>query len=575
MTGASSVTTTALRAVRRFARATNLVVAGRRFDVVGDGDDAGEIRRILVALGARPARDDEPVDQLWCTGTPEGSERAVRAVAAAQPGVPLVVIDAGSAGSGGPALDLDAFGVVRPERPGVVALPDVSPEVFVVPVETADADPDPAADAAARIAWARRFMPVSAQLADDLGRDEGLYGLRIAISMVLEPKTAVLALLLRDAGAVVDVYAHADETDDAVAGALRREGLDVFADSAAGLAEQRDLALALLDRRPDLLLDDGSHVIRLAHALRPALLGTMIGAAEETTSGLRPLRVMAERGDLRLPIVAVNDARTKTFFDNRYGTGQSCVFAILDLLETAPKRIRKHGGTGRRAVVAGFGPVGEGVAQALTAAGLVVTVSERDAVRSLQASFAGYDTAPLLDAVRTAELVVSATGVRDTISLAVLENAADGAVVAVAGGVDQEVAIDDAVRAGARRETVEPKIERLTIPGDDERHVVLLDDGGCINITAGEGNPIEIMDLSFAVQLEAIRTLLDGTGRLGPGLHPVRLEADELIARAALAARGLEAGARGDDEPDYARLGPGASDPAPLDTATTRFGPLR
>jgi adenosylhomocysteinase len=250
------------------------------------------------------------------------------------------------------------------------------------------------------------------------------------------------------------------------------------------------------------------------------------------------------------------------------------VFAILDLLETAPTGIRARGSAGRRAVVAGFGPVGEGVAQALAAAGLAVTVSEQDPVRALQATFAGYDTAPLIEAVATADLVVSATGVRDTVSVAVLRAAADDLVVAVAGGVDQEVAIDDAVLTRARRETIGPKIERVTIPGEPERRVVLLDGGGCINITAGEGNPIEIMDLSFAVQLEAVRTLLDGAGRLGPGVHPVRREADDLIARAALAARGVQADVRDDAEPDYARRGPRASDPAPLDTRTTRFGPL-
>lgn len=580
----------AIETVRRFARATNLTVAGRRFAVAGAGDDVEALRLILRGLGGREAQAGERVDHLWCTGSGH-SARTIREAAAGQPGVALIAVDAGA---GEAALDLSDLGQTHAARPGVLALDEV-PDVFVVPFTDSPAAtaseasapeasaPDSCstavADARARIAWARRFMPVTASLAD-FGDGPGLYGLRIALSMVLEPKTAVLALLMRDAGAVVDVYARADETDDAVAEALRDEGIDVFASSTATLDESRALALALLDRRPDLLIDDGSHIIRLAHEERPALLPTMIGAAEETTSGLRPLRVMESRGELRLPVIAVNDAPTKTFFDNRYGTGQSCVFAILDVASGAHKKVRKRVGAGRTAVVAGFGPVGAGVAQALTAAGLRVVVSEIDPVRALQAAYAGYDVAPLLHAVATADLVVSATGVRDTISLDVLRACADGALIAVAGGVDHEVALDDALGAGAALTPLTSKLDRIDLspaPNPDAadadaepHHVVLLDRGGCINITAGEGNPIEIMDLSFAVQLAALRTLLDAHGRLLPGVHPVGAAADARIAAEALRALGVEDEARGERDPD-----PEPSDPAslaPVDTRTTRFG---
>ncbi len=296
---------------------------------------------------------------------------------------------------------------------------------------------------------------------------------------------------------------------------------------------------------------------------------------------------MDSRGELRLPVIAVNDAPTKTFFDNRYGTGQSCVFAILDVASGAPKKVRKRVVAGRIAVVAGFGPVGAGVAQALTAAGLRVVVSEIAPVRALQAAYAGYDVAPLLDAVATADLVVSATGVRDTLSLDVLRACADGALIAVAGGVDHEVALDEALGAGAALTPIAPKLDRIDLSpapnpaaGTDDadgaadaaepHHVVLLDRGGCINITAGEGNPIEIMDLSFAVQLAALRTLLDAHGRLLPGVHPVGAAADARIAAEALRALGVEDEARGERDPD-----PEPSDPAslaPVDTRTTRFG---
>jgi adenosylhomocysteinase len=544
-------------AVRHFARTTNLLVAARRFRIVGgERTDAAVLRELLAGLGAREAADHEPADQLWCLGTPEDSTPAVEHEADRPRGATLVVVDAGRHL---PAVDEDAFGPVTPARPGVLAVPMTSDDVFLVSTGR-DPEDDPAAEA--RLRWARRSMPVSRAVAAGL-RDGGLLrGTRIGVAMVLEPKTAVLSLLLREAGADVVVYAHADETDDAVAEALRRTGMTVHASSTASVAQQKKLALAMLDTRPHILLDDGAHVIRLAHQERPDLLPTMLGAAEETTSGLRPLRVMAERGELGIPVVAVNDARTKTFFDNRYGTGQSTVFAVLDLLDGLPSgghRVRPGGA----AVVAGFGHVGEGVALVLRALGLRVTVTETDPVRALQAQFAGYAVAPLVDAVQGADLVMSATGVPDTITVEALLACAPDAVVAVAGGVDQEVAIADAIAAGATRTTVGPGAERFTFPGNDHG-VLVLDDGGCINITAAEGNPIEIMDLSFAVQLGAVRMLLERGDELPRAVVPIDPTVDEATARAALAAFGSRT------EPPV-RLPADLADREP-DVRTHRFG---
>ncbi|ROP58789.1 adenosylhomocysteinase [Curtobacterium sp. ZW137] len=549
-------------AVRHFARTTNLLVAARRFRIIGgDPRDAAVLRALLTGLGARETtehdHDHDHADQLWCLGTPEESTPAIEHEADRPRGSTLVVIDAGRHL---PAVDEDAFGPVAPARPGVLGVPMLSDDVFLVSTGR-DPEDDSAADA--RLRWARRSMPVSRAVGAEL-RDGGLLrGTRIGVAMVLEPKTAVLSLLLRDAGADVVVYAHADETDDAVAEALRTTGMTVHASSTATLAQQKDLALAMLDTRPHVLLDDGSHLIRLAHQERPDLLGAMLGAAEETTSGLRPLRVLAERGQLGIPVIAVNDARTKTFFDNRYGTGQSTVFAVLDLVDRLTSATPHPALTGGSAVVAGFGHVGEGVALVLRALGFRVTVTETDPVRALQAQFAGYAVAPLVDAVRDADLVMSATGVRDTITVEALRACAPDAVVAVAGGVDQEIAIDDALAAGATRTTVGPKAERFTFPGG-EHGVLVLDDGGCINITAAEGNPIEIMDLSFAVQLGAVRMLLEHGDELPRAVVPIDPEVDEATARVALAAFGSRA------EPP---VGP-AEQPAERepDVRTRRFG---
>jgi len=255
------------------------------------------------------------------------------------------------------------------------------PHVVVVRLDDTRRGPHES-PAAGRIVWARRFMPASARLAARLAEDGTVRGVRIGVSMVLEPKTAVLALMLRDAGAEVSVFSHPDETDDDVADALREAGLRVHARAAAEPDEHRALALAFLEERPTVLVDDGSHVIRLAHEAAPHLLDGMIGAAEETTSGLRPLRAMAAEGLLRIPVVAVNDARSKTLFDNRYGTGQSCLFTILGLTGLDL--------FGAAVVVAGYGPVGEGVARHARAFGARVVVAEPDPVRALAATYDGF-----------------------------------------------------------------------------------------------------------------------------------------------------------------------------------------
>lgn len=567
-------------AVRHVARVTNMLVAARHFRIVGgDRRDVAVLHDLLTGLGARPAdaADGTAVDQLWCLGTPDESAAAVEAATTGRArGATLLVVDAGRHV---PAVDEDAAGPTTLARPGVLGVPMLSDDVFLVSTGR-DAEDDPAA--AARIRWARRSMPVSRAVADELRQGGLLRGTRIGVSLFLEPKTAVLSLLLRDAGAEVVVYAHADETDDAVAAVLRAAGVPVHASSTATVAEQRALALAMLDTRPHVLVDDGSHVVRLVHQERPELLPTMLGAAEETTSGLRPLRVLAARGQLGIPVVAVNDARTKTFFDNRYGTGQSTVFATLDLVDALDPAVRPDL-TGGAAVVAGFGHVGEGVALVLRALGFRVTVAETDPVRALQALFAGYAVAPLTEAVRAADLVVSATGVPDTVSVAVLRACAPDAVVSVAGGVDQEVAVDEAVAAGAVRTPVGRKVERLALP--DGPAVLLLDGGGCINITAAEGNPIEIMDLSFAAQLGAVRMLVERGDELDRAVVPIDPAVDEATARVALAVFGAVAAPPGGTAaPSGSRTdGPGALDAQPVglaaqpvdrepDVRTRRFG---
>lgn len=465
---------TAERIVRGFARRTNLLIAGRPARIRRSpgrpelGAVADELERLLRGLGA------------------------------------VVVDDGGDIGLVEFAFDL---------------LPPAA-DAGQVPVLLGGADLPDRGDAAGRIAFAGAHMPVSARIASGLHLD----GVRVGVAMVLEPKTAQLALLLRAAGADVSVYAHPDETDAEVAAALRADGVPVDADPALSGEAERQSALGFLRRGLDVLIDDGSHLIRLAHEVDPALAAGWIGANEETTSGLTPLRAMADAGLLRTPVLAVNDAQMKTRFDNRYGTGQSCVFAIADLLDDVGITLRDQ-----PALVIGYGPVGEGVAAQLAAFGATVRVAETDPVRALVARHDGFPVEPALAAARGA-LVVSATGVPGTVTAEIRDAAR---IVAVAGGVPGEVDLDgrvlEPVLAG---DGVSAHIERVI--GTD---TLVIDRGGGVNITGAEGNPIEIMDLSFAVQLAALGHLL--RTRPPVGVHTLPAEIDAVVARAALEVRGI------------------------------------
>ncbi len=391
------------------------------------------------------------------------------------------------------------------------------------------------ASADERLAFAMAHMPVSRALAAELAASGAVRGLRIGVSMTLEPKTANLALLLRDAGADVAVYAHPDETDAEVAQALRRRGVPVDADASLTGEGEKEAALRFLARGFDIVADDGSHLVRLAHESAPHLIGEWIGVTEETTSGLTPLRLMERLGVLATPVIAVNDAATKKLFDNRYGTAQSCVFAIADILDSAGITVRDQ-----PALVIGYGPVGHGVASYLRALGAEVSVAERDAVRALQAAHEGFKVGTATDLAPGA-LVVSATGAASTITPSVRDSAA---AVAVAGGVPGEMVLEDVLD---RLVPVATHVERLDTSG-----TLVLDRGGCINVTAAEGNPIEIMDLSFATQIAAIGHLA-GTRPTG-GVLAMPADLVTHVADVAAAAFELE-------------LEPAAS--APLDVATS------
>lgn len=414
---------------------------------------------------------------------------------------------------------------------------------------------------AARIEWAHRFMPVTRELAEEFAVSGALRGVRIGVVLVLEPKTAVLVLELARAGADVRVFAPANEIDSETAAALRARGIVVLGSDVAGPADadpehEAEQARDLMRWQPQLLIDDGAHMIRLAHEM-PESRASLRGAAEETTSGVRPLRHMHADGELAFPVVPVNDAAVKTLFDNLHGTGQTCVFAIADELE----RLREAWVEGlihtemqltpliadSTWLVLGYGPVGVGVAKHARALGADVVVAELDTVRALAAEADGYEVARSEAAVVRADVVVSASGIPGTLTETLAQHARPGTVFAVAGGVDGELDFGASVVRDLPEISAHVSLARIDlagIDGDDRtaHEVIVLAHGHGVNYTASGGNPIEIMDLSFAAQLAALGQLID-MGVLGdavrvPGIYPLDARGEQRIARLALAARG-------------------------------------
>jgi len=384
-------------------------------------------------------------------------------------------------------------------------------------------------------AWARaeRGMPVSARLAEDLARSGILRDVRIACSLIVEPKTAVLVERLAAAGAKVGVYCHAHECDQRLADEIAAHGYTIEANASWTADEEHAGALRLLDDlRPNVIIDDGANISRLLVMERPELLPELVGVAEETTSGVRAFQAMARAKELPFPVVAVNDSQLKTRFDNRHGTGETCVTTTMRLLGP---NVFAHA----RVCVIGYGPVGEGFARRVRALGARVTVVDTNPTMALQALFAGFDVCTAAEALPLCDIVVSATGVRHTVGLGELGLMREGAVIVVIGGIANEIALDEVSAAGGTLTLSEdaPGVSELTVPKGPTLHLLAAGDG--VNYAAGPGNPIQIMDFSFAVQLCAVDHLLRNRGKLPNDVLRLTDESDRRIATLALEARGV------------------------------------
>jgi adenosylhomocysteinase len=376
---------------------------------------------------------------------------------------------------------------------------------------------------ALRIEWAKDHMPVLTQATRKMVQDRSLKGWRVGMALHVEAKTAVLALRLQEAGASVSLTScNPLTTDDSVAEALRqRPELETFARRGQTREEYYDSLHKVLDSRPAIIVDDGGDLTYLLHTERAEALQDVAGGTEETTTGVLRLRVMEQEGQLKFPIIDVNDAHMKYLFDNRYGTGQS----TLDGIMSATNLLL----AGKHFTVAGYGWCGRGIALRARGMGAHVIVTEVDPVRAVEAKLDGFEVMPMMDAARISDFIVTATGVRDVIREDHLKVLKDGCVLANAGHFDVEISKSALEGLSISSRRVREHVEEYVL--EDGRKAYLLGEGRLINLVAGQGHPVEIMDTSFALQALSVGHIVQHHSEMEPKVYAVPREIDEEVAR--------------------------------------------
>jgi adenosylhomocysteinase len=373
-------------------------------------------------------------------------------------------------------------------------------------------------------------MPVLNQIREQFEKDQPFKGLRVAISLHLEAKTAYLAKVVQAGGAeVVITGSNPLSTQDDVCAALVEEGIAVYAKYNPDPQEYKDLLVRTLETKPDLIIDDGGDLVSILHSERQDLLAQLRGGAEETTTGILRLKAMEKDGSLKFPMVAVNDAYCKYLFDNRYGTGQS----VWDGINRTTNLVV----AGKTVVVNGYGWCGKGVAMRAKGLGANVVVTEVDAIRAVEAYMDGFTVLSIAEAAKVGEFFVTVTGNKDVIRGEHIANMKDGAILSNAGHFDVEVNLVELAAMSVSKRVVRRNIEEYVLK--DGRKIYVLAEGRLVNLAAGDGHPAEIMDMTFALQAIALRYVNENYEKIGNKVVNVPYELDELVARTKLQSLGI------------------------------------
>ncbi len=394
-----------------------------------------------------------------------------------------------------------------------------------------------------KIEWADRHMPVLALIRKRFEKDRPLAGQRISACLHVTTETANLARTLAAGGAEVALCASNPlSTSDEVAASLVKDfGISVFAVHGASRELYYQHINQALESKPTITMDDGADLVSTLHTERRELLDGVRGGTEETTTGVIRLRAMADNGELGYPIVAVNDARTKHLFDNRYGTGQSTVDGIL--------RATNMLFAGSTVVVAGYGWCGRGFALRSRGLGAHVIVTEVDPVRALEAQMDGHRVMAMAEAAPLGDLFVTLTGDIHVVRAEHFEAMKDGAIVANSGHFNVELDLDALGEMASARREVRPNVEEYTLA--DGRKIFVLAEGRLVNLAAAEGHPAAVMDMSFANQALAAAYLSVKAGDLGKQVYAVPRDIDDEVARLKLHALGIKVDALTEEQKEY------------------------
>jgi len=381
-----------------------------------------------------------------------------------------------------------------------------------------------------KIDWVRAHMPVLDEIGKRFAAEQTFRGMRMAICIHLEAKTARMAQLLQEAGAEVYVCgSNPLTTKDDVCAALAASGVTVYATHGCDVAELEGYMLKCLEKKPHLIIDDGGDMVQLLHEKVPEYAENLMGGSEETTTGVLRLVARSKAGKLRFPMVLVNDGDCKHLFDNRYGTGQSVWDGIM--------RTTNINVAGRTAVVAGYGWCGKGVAMRAKGLGAQVIVTEVDPIKAIEAIMDGFTVLPMREAAPLGDFFITVTGCKDVLTAEHLQGIKDGAILCNAGHFDVEVSVKQLRESAVKSWKARENIEGFLLPCG--KTVYLLAEGRLVNIAAGDGHAAEIMDMSFALQALSAEYVLKNHKKLPPEALPVPKEIDDYVARVKLASLGV------------------------------------
>jgi len=382
-----------------------------------------------------------------------------------------------------------------------------------------------------KIEWVSRYMKLLNLLKEKYSREKPLKGLKIGISIHLEAKTAYLALTLSDLGAqVIITGSNPLSTQDDVAEALRDMGIEVHAKRTHDEKEYVKGLHKVLDHHPDLILDDGADLTVLAHTERKDVLENLKGVSEETTTGVRRLRSLEQKGILKVPVIAVNDSKMKYLFDNRYGTGQSTWDSIMRNTNVLI--------AGKNVVVSGYGWCGRGIALRAKGLGANVIVTEVDPIKAVEAVMDGFQVMKMDDASKIGDIFVTATGNKDVIKKEHFLNMKDGVILANAGHFNVEVAMESLEKLAVKKFHARPNIEGYVLPNG--KTIFVIAEGRLVNLAAGDGHPIEIMDISFSLQVLSLLFLSKNHENMEKKVHILPSKIDKEVASLKLKTMNIE-----------------------------------